>query len=442
MGKRIRAAVASVGLALAGLNVSSCIERDEPPIFEYTPKQKETIKKEIKPKVSTRKEIPPIPLVPIYVQQTFVVLINNDSEEDRHITNLRRAYRTLRSKNVDPCNIYVVSDPNENIECKKPINVNQPSTSHGVKSAFSDLEKRVHNQDTLVVYTTGHGDPDVIPFGKTDKLSYKDLRKLTDSLKPRLTIAISDLCFGGGIVDSFKDSKGKVIALSPAHDQPVVCNFFTPYFWDSIRYNGFDADHNGSTSLREAFFRAMALSSVELANANSLSDEKVKEFTEVILPKYASNFARIDDLFFARGINDFTFDKTAKKLNLEAKIPTKLVHVKSQNFEKEVITYSRDVAPVFVAYGDPSYCNPCFKLEEAINKELLQEFRNKVKFVDMNSSEESDKFYRIIRRYSPRAEMGSIPHMFFVKNGRIVSDEIGFHSSEDVSQQIRRYLLN
>ena len=119
---------------------------------------------------------------------------------------------------------------------------------------------------------------------------------------------------------------------------------------------------------------------------------------------------------------------------------------------KHVITYlfvfaisacgvAKKAAPVLVTWGDTSYCPPCQALEKAINTELLPEFRNKIKFVDMNANTPGS--YEEIRKYFS-GNLEGIPHIFYVRNGRIVNSQIGFARSRiyDVKADITRYLLN
>lgn len=75
-------------------------------------------------------------------QQLFAVLINNDSQEERHKKNLDAAYKTLTAKGVDPCTIYTISDNNNNRKCQTRT-VTYPANEQGIKAAFADLESKM-----------------------------------------------------------------------------------------------------------------------------------------------------------------------------------------------------------------------------------------------------------------------------------------------------------
>ncbi len=339
--------------------------------------------------------------------RTLALLVNNDAEEQRHRGNIRNAYRTLRASGIDPCNIYFVSETDRNSDCRSFISpVNYSLDREGIDTALAQISfKLQRNRDTLLIYATGHGEEGVIPLREFESLPYSDLRTKVEQLEPKLVIAISDLCYGGAIVQEFRQSQRRVITMSPTTAElTTVCSFFTPHFWDGIRSNRMDVDGNGITSLREAFFRANLIYA-------DIEHRGIHEPTQIQLRSADVNIRRIaldqglviePELFATTGgIYDTTLDgRLIRESNQAQQIqPQRLVDLGSleltaTNYEREVV---QSQIPVVVDVYT-AWCPACEFLAGEIDK-IRPRYTGRVKFTKINY--ESSGAEETIKRHTP-----------------------------------------
>ena len=99
------------------------------------------------------------------------------------------------------------------------------------------------------------------------------------------------------------------------------------------------------------------------------------------------------------------------------------INITSKNFEEEVL---KSELPVVVdVYA--TWCGPCQQMEPVFN-ELAKELEGKFKLVKINIDEERD----IAINYN----VSSIPTFLFMKNGELVTKEMGYMSKEDLKKKI------
>ena len=115
-----------------------------------------------------------------HASEQYAILINQDSEEERHINNLELATNTLLSNGYDPCNIFALSDQNKSSNC--PTNQFKASKAN-LKLLVENVETVLEEDDSLLIYITGHNDPDVITLASKE-IPHSSFKKIFSSLKP------------------------------------------------------------------------------------------------------------------------------------------------------------------------------------------------------------------------------------------------------------------
>lgn len=185
----------------------------------------------------------------------YAVLVNSDTASD-HKHNVSRAYRTLRTLGFDARDIFVLSPRDRHNPVAfatpfyKPFPENFASVMHHLAGAVSA-------GDLVVVYGTGHGDTDQgesLLELRRGELWAGDLRDEVDRLRGN-TVVVMDQCFSGGFIDAFKGTKSRAIVIATVdRDHMTYCGAFAQAFWDSFLHpERADLNHDGKTSIREAF---------------------------------------------------------------------------------------------------------------------------------------------------------------------------------------------
>ncbi len=185
----------------------------------------------------------------------YAVLVNADAASD-HKRNIARAYRTLRGLGFDPKNITVLSPRDRRNPPATATQVYHPSPDQ-FTHVMERLAKDVVPGDLVVIYGTGHGDSDdgaSLLELRRGELWASDLRTQVDQLRGNIVI-IMDQCFSGGFIDAFEGTKGKVLVVATVdRDHMTYCGSFARAFWGSLLHpQTADRNHDGKTSVREAF---------------------------------------------------------------------------------------------------------------------------------------------------------------------------------------------
>jgi thioredoxin-like negative regulator of GroEL len=184
------------------------------------------------------------------IRKSFAVLINGDLES-RHLGNIDRAMETLRGEKVDEIYVLSVLKPSGH-----PTHYAEAKGSN-LKRVLQGLAGRIDDDDSLIVYSTGHG-------GHDDQ--GRECMELTDGCLPFSSFhqslgaiaygrraVILDGCMSGGVLALFANSKTSVVTLgSPG--EPVYCQSFSPFFWS----NGApDSNQDGNITLQERYAHAL-----------------------------------------------------------------------------------------------------------------------------------------------------------------------------------------
>ena len=202
----------------------------------------------------------------------YAVLLNADNASD-HKRNVSRAYRTLRALNFEAADIFVLSPRDRRHPPAALSPVFKPFPEHFVH-VMDRLDKAVEPGDLVVIYGTGHGDTDQgesLLELRHGELFADDLRDEVDRLRGN-TVVVMDQCFSGGFIDAFKGTKSHVIVVATVdRDHMTYCGSFARAFWDSFLHpESADRNHDGKTSVREAFAVAAAAHRAELAGDREL----------------------------------------------------------------------------------------------------------------------------------------------------------------------------
>ena len=361
--------------------------------------------------------------------KTFALLINNDTEK-RHIKNLDDAYNVLRNKNIDPCNIYVVSNSNVNDECRDRTIA---SNEIGVIDAFEEINNSSSKQDTLLIYFTGHGDknPDWL-----NPISFKKLRKLSEGIDRKLVIAISDICYGGQVVDEFGKSRGKTLSLSPvASGEELICNHFSPYFWEAISKNKLDHDKNGETSLLEAFVWANLHRTIYESNtSNDIPIEtKTREIAPTALEDIKAGIGSLSAVLpqIFRGTSG-VYDATILGRIIKAKPiqhnTQKIVTINSNNYANEIVR--SDIPVVLDIYA--KWCGVCKILDSDLQR-VLPQYIDRIKFAKIDYEAQGNN--RVIEMYNPTSVTG-YPTILFIEHGKTIKVKEGYGKLQDLIEDI------
>lgn len=185
----------------------------------------------------------------------YALLVNGDTER-RHKRNVVSAYRTLRSLGFEAERMYVLSPKDARVPLPAGARRLAPLPAEFAR-VMTELAAKVERGDLVLLYGTGHGDSE-------DGESLLELRRgevwaqdLADQIG-RLrgdVVVIMDQCYSGGFADALEGVKNRVIVVSTVDGaHPTDCTAFARTFWSSfLKPERADANHDGKTSVREAF---------------------------------------------------------------------------------------------------------------------------------------------------------------------------------------------
>ncbi len=202
----------------------------------------------------------------VRVTHKYAVLVNADTGGE-HKRNVARAYRTLSALGFPAANVFVLTPRDRRTPPSNASPVLKPFPENLVR-VLDDLEGKVEPGDLVVIYGTGHGDTDegesLLELRKGE-LFAGDLREEVDRLRGN-TVVIMDQCFSGGFADAFEGTKARVLVVATVdRDHLTYCASFARAFWDSfLDPAGADRNHDGKTSVREAFAVAVEAHHKEL----------------------------------------------------------------------------------------------------------------------------------------------------------------------------------
>ncbi|MFH1316227.1 MAG: thioredoxin [Candidatus Woesearchaeota archaeon] len=100
-----------------------------------------------------------------------------------------------------------------------------------------------------------------------------------------------------------------------------------------------------------------------------------------------------------------------------------VTHVNNKNFKEEVTNSN---IPVIIDFW-ASWCGPCQMLGPVF-EEVSYEYKDKMKFVKVNTEEEEN----LANRFSIQA----LPTLIIAKNGEEIDRLVGFHQKDDLKKKI------
>ncbi len=209
--------------------------------------------------------------MPAHQSRKYALLINGDGEV-RHKRNILRAYQTLRKLGFEDANILVLST--EDPRTRRTCSAGQRPTLKHLEDTMDRLAGVLTSADLLVVYGTGHGDfyegESTLGLWR-DELYASELRDEVEALPARAVI-VMDQCYSGGFLDAFKGTNARVISMATVDSRHETdCYYFARAFWDSFLHpEQADANHDGKTSVHEAFETALKMHKRALAGEPGL----------------------------------------------------------------------------------------------------------------------------------------------------------------------------
>lgn len=104
-----------------------------------------------------------------------------------------------------------------------------------------------------------------------------------------------------------------------------------------------------------------------------------------------------------------------------------MVHITQDNFEQEIMKASKPV--VIDAYA--TWCGPCKMMEPSFD-ELARVHGEKYIFAKLNVDDE--------RQIAIQFGVTSVPTFIFLKQGKLISQEIGYMNQEELEEKISSIL--
>jgi len=185
------------------------------------------------------------------VPKRYAVIVGGVSYDKQHyewfLNSTRMAYDLLKNNNYLDENIYYL------FESDKELDVDYKATIDNFKKAVEDLQKRVSELDTIVLFLIGHG-----TYNGTNSyyslngynLSDTEMADMFKKIKRDKLIFVFSQCNSGGFIDDLS-GENTVVITSTRKDESNRAAFIEP-FLTSLTGAG-DANSNGKVSFAEAF---------------------------------------------------------------------------------------------------------------------------------------------------------------------------------------------
>ncbi|PIU63075.1 thioredoxin [archaeon CG_4_10_14_0_2_um_filter_Archaea_38_6] len=106
-----------------------------------------------------------------------------------------------------------------------------------------------------------------------------------------------------------------------------------------------------------------------------------------------------------------------------------MADVNDDNFKEEVTEKSEEM-PVLVDFWAP-WCPPCLMLAPVL-EEAVEEFKNKLLLIKANTNE--------CRITSNEYKVSAIPNVKLFKNGKVISEFLGFKTKEQIIKWLKEKL--
>ena len=207
------------------------------------------------------------PPAPAGEGRTFALVINGDAAA-KHRGNVALALEVLGRMGVGADRLYVLSGTPEAPQTGPAAHYLRPTWA-SVKGVTKDLAAAIDADDTLIVYTTGHGAwdggvPVLLLDGET--VSVRELIRWLLAIGFGWLIFVADQCYSGAFVRELERSQRDVVAISAtdaAHE--VRCIYFSRPFWRALERQ----EKAGRLVTAVASLRAAFATAVESLRAGS-----------------------------------------------------------------------------------------------------------------------------------------------------------------------------
>lgn len=185
----------------------------------------------------------------------IAILINGDTESEGrevHHENIAKAAEKLKHHGYE---VYSLDSERTLV---KGVNYSGPATKTNLENLVSGLEYRTNDGAELLIYTTGHGNPDsqgCLVLNASNECLYPDsFVKIIGRLKYAQRIFIMDQC-GSGSWAQFMSNPKTLFISGGLGKQTVWCVPFSDMIWGSDK-KGDDKNHDGVISWGELFAKA------------------------------------------------------------------------------------------------------------------------------------------------------------------------------------------
>ena len=197
----------------------------------------------------------------------YAVIING-TDEWRFVADVSLVYQVLLENGFKKSDIYILDqDGKEGFLYP----VDDIAHKRSIETIFNHLQKKIDDQDMLVVHISDHGvrtriKPEnstsgeyqevtevVLPYGNVSEI---DFDRYLSKINPKFGLITTDICYGGGLVN--KLGKGNYVGVAQTTDKDLgyldLRDSFGGFFYQAFRNSAeSDKDRNGRVTLDEAF---------------------------------------------------------------------------------------------------------------------------------------------------------------------------------------------
>ncbi len=199
----------------------------------------------------------------------YAILINGDTSK-LHKENIGRARDSLRGLGFKEEDIYILSTHHARPRAESKSLVNAESSRENVELVMKHLHLKANEDDTVVIYATGHGsrflDESFLDLSDSF-LSSEEYKDLLAGIKANNIVSVMDQCYSGGFTDALcGESKNITYLCNTDSTHTTYCKYFSKEFWRSLSNPERDIDGDGKISVREAHYWAMEKHKAYLAD--------------------------------------------------------------------------------------------------------------------------------------------------------------------------------
>jgi hypothetical protein len=184
----------------------------------------------------------------------YAIVVNGD-DSFTHNHNVEIAVGALAKLGYPPANTFLLLASRKAPEGS--VAVVRAASRRGLSDALATLKARMHPNDLLLVYLTGHG---IRYFGhavleiESGSIGAAALAREVSVLPFDRLILVADQCYSGAFVKAFIELGRNVVAVSSADERHEVrCEPFVRPFWAATVDAAVSRRAGGQVSVEEAF---------------------------------------------------------------------------------------------------------------------------------------------------------------------------------------------